>query len=136
MTFNLDDAIGETRFRELITTFYDRLFDDLMVGFLFQPFEKQHLIDSQMQWLRANLGDKAGTYEGKNIREAHEKLPILVGHFDRRHTILAELLVEFAVEQTIVDAWLTLDQALRPLVVRVGESARDDILNREQDEDT
>jgi hemoglobin len=119
---------GEERFEALITRFYDRLFVDPMIGFFFAGKDKRHLVVSQMAYLQAHLGDRRGVYEGPSIRASHAHLPILVGHFDRRHKILVEVLDEFAVADPARKAWLELDASLRDFVVRTGAAARERML--------
>jgi len=129
-TFDLIEEVGgQDRMREMMRTFYDRLFDDAIVGFLFQGHDKAHLVETQIQYLTANLGDRSGTYSGKPIRKAHAHLPILAGHFDRRHHLLELLLAEYDVPDHVRQAWLELDASLRPLVLNVGAAERDRILS-------
>ncbi|MFU8806179.1 MAG: group I truncated hemoglobin [Bradymonadaceae bacterium] len=128
-TWNLAEEIGgEARLIELMTRFYDRLFEDMMIGFFFVGKDKEHLIHSQIEYVSARLGDRGGEYTGPPIRKAHVKMPILVGHFDRRHQLLKEVLEEFGVPEHVRKAWLELDLSLRDLVVRGGAEARDEIL--------
>lgn len=116
---------GETVLLEIIRDLYDRLFADMMIGFFFQPHEKSRLIQSQYDYLTAHLGDRSGTYEGPSIRRAHESLPILSGHFDRRHQLLRAVLQDQQVPAHVQDAWLEFDLSLRDLVVREGKKVRD-----------
>jgi len=131
MTWNLVEELGgEERFRAMMQDFYDRLFDDVLVGFLFQPHDKERLIESQMAYLSAHLGDRSGTYEGPTIREAHARLPILAGHFDRRHKVLADVLEEWEVPEHVREEWLELDLSLRKFVVSMGATRRDALTGR------
>lgn len=124
-TWNLVEELGgEERFRELLTDFYDRLFDDIIIGFLFAESDKSALVESQMAWSSARLGDRSGSYEGPTIRGSHVDLPITSGMFDRRHQILREVLEEWDVPEHVRDAWLELDQSLRSNVVRWGKDVR------------
>ena len=124
-TWNLVEEVGgEARLHEIVGDFYDRLFDDTLIGFLFQGHDKQRLIDRQVEYLRARLGSEDYEYTGEPIRSAHEDLPITVGHFDRRHTLLEEVLADWEMPDFVRDEWLELDAALRDLVVRTGAEAR------------
>ncbi len=116
---------GEAALLEIIHDLYDRLFADMMIGFFFQPHDKSRLIQSQYDYLTAHLGDRSGTYEGPSIRRAHETLPILSGHFDRRHQILIAVLKDQHVPAHIQEAWIKFDLSLRDLVVREGKKVRD-----------
>ena len=40
----IDRVGGEAALRALLRDFYDRLYDDMIVGFLFQPHDKEALI--------------------------------------------------------------------------------------------
>ncbi len=64
-------------------------------------------------------------YEGKPLPQAHARLPLLPGHFDRRHWLLEQVLVEHGVPEEVRLAWLRIDEALRPSVLLAAEDARD-----------
>ena len=115
---------GPARLREIIERFYERLFSDLLVGFFFEASDQEKLVESQVDYLLTHLGDHRGRYQGPSIRHAHAGLPITSGHFDRRHQILREVLLEYEVEDSLREAWLSFDLALRPLVVTEGEKNR------------
>ena len=73
------------------------------------------------------LGDPGASYTGKSIPDAHAALPILPGHFDRRHTLLAQVLEAHAVPDEVRQTWLRLDQGLRSSVLRVGRERADEL---------
>lgn len=123
----IEEVGGETRMQELMRAFYDRIFDDMMIGFFFAASDKEALIASQIDYVHAHLGSRLGRYQGPPIRQAHQKMPILVGHFDRRHQILKDVLAEFDVPEHVREAWLGLDRAMRDLVIRQGDQAREDM---------
>lgn len=134
MSWNLVEELGgEERFREMMQVFYDRLFDDVLVGFLFQPHDKQRLVESQMAYLSAHLGDRSGTYDGPTIRAAHAHVPVLPGHFDRRHKLLRDILEEWDVPEHVKDEWLALDLSLRKFVVHLGATRRDELTGKSED---
>ncbi len=116
---------GEAVLSEIIHDLYERLFADMMIGFFFQPHDKSRLIQSQYDYLNAHLGDRGGVYEGPSIRRAHDLLPILPGHFDRRHQILVDVLQDHQVPAHVQEAWIEFDLSLRDLVVREGKKARE-----------
>jgi hemoglobin len=124
-SYDLIDAVGGPEvMQELMQTFYDRLFDDLMVGFFFANSDKDALVRSQIAYVHAHLGDRSGDYQGPSIYEAHKHMPILAGHFDRRHQILQDVLAEFDVPEQVQVEWLALDRAMRPMVLRQGREFR------------
>ncbi|RDV37335.1 hypothetical protein DV096_15280 [Bradymonadaceae bacterium TMQ3] len=123
----IEEVGGRARMETLMRTFYDRLFDDLMIGFFFATSDKEALIASQIAYVHAHIGSRKGSYQGPPIRQAHQKMPILVGHFDRRHQILIDVLEIFEVPGHVREAWLGLDWAMRDLVIRQGDQARQDM---------
>jgi hemoglobin len=118
------DAIGgESRVRAVLQVLYDRLFEDPIVGFLFEGKDKAHIVEQQVAFTCAFLGGPQ-RYTGKPLPEAHAKLPLLAGHFDRRHWLLRQVLEERGVPDDVQAAWLKLDADLRPSVLRAGEDSR------------
>lgn len=120
----IEELGGEEKARALLTDFYDQLFDDIIIGFLFAKSDKSELVESQMKWVSANLGDRSGSYDGPTIRASHGDLPITSGMFDRRHEILRGVLEAHDVPQEVRQAWLELDRSLRSNVVRWGSKSR------------
>lgn len=125
----IEEVGGEDAMWSLMSRFYDRLFDDLLIGFFFENSDKDRLIRSQIDYVHAHIGSRRGSYDGPSIRQAHADLPILKGHFDRRHQILTEVLEEFDVPQEVRRAWLGLDRAMREMVINQGAQRRDDLLS-------
>jgi truncated hemoglobin YjbI len=129
MTPLYEQVGGEAAIAAILTDLYALLFADPMVGFLFEGHDQAKIVRAQTLFTRRMLGDTTAVYEGKSIPEAHAELPILPGHFDRRHHLLARVLREHGVPDEPREAWLRLDQGLRTAVVKVGR-ARADELNR------
>ena len=115
---------GEARVRDVLQTLYDRLFDDPIVGFLFQGKDKARIVEQQLAFTCHFLGGPQ-KYEGKALPAAHAALPLLPGHFDRRHRLLEQTLDEQNVPPEVKRVWLTIDESLRPSVLAAGEVARD-----------
>lgn len=121
----MTEEVGEERLRALLTDFYDRLYDDIIIGFFFTPHDKQALIEHQLDYVCAHVGAGEGKYEGRSMRRAHEHHPILSGHFDRRHQILREVLEDHDVPEHVSRAWLELDSSLRTFILNQGAMERD-----------
>ena len=119
-----DEAGGEAGLRRVLQTLYDRLFDDAMIGFLFAGKDKAKLIEHQV-WFTARFLGGPHNYEGRSLPDAHAALPILPGHFDRRHHMLRQVLEEHAVPAAVRDEWLRVDQSLRYAVIKSGADARE-----------
>ncbi len=126
--WNLIDEVGEEVLLGAVTDFYDRVFNDLMIGFLFARSDKDHLIKSLVHYMATHIGKPVERYRGPSIRAAHEAIPILPGHFDRRHQILRETLEEHSIPVHVRKDWLALDLALRDNVIRHGSVVRESIL--------
>ncbi len=115
---------GEAPVRAVVQALYDRLFADPMVGFLFEGKDKAHIVEQQVAFTCRFLGGPQ-SYEGLPLPRAHAKLPLLAGHFDRRHWLLTQVLDERAVPADVRRAWLLIDEALRPSVLASGQEARE-----------
>jgi hemoglobin len=119
-----DDMGGEPALRRVLQVLYDRLFADVMVGFLFAGKDKAQLIEHQV-WFTARFLGGPSRYEGKSIPDAHAALPLLPGHFDRRHHLLAQTLAERSVPAHVAEEWLRVDAMLKSAVLKSGEEARE-----------
>lgn len=115
---------GEDRVRAVLQSLYDKMFVDPIVGFLFEGKDKQHIVSEQLAFTCHFLGGPQ-VYRGKPLPEAHAELPLLPGHFDRRHRLLAQVLEEEGVPDEVKRVWLGIDQALRPSVLASAEDARE-----------
>lgn len=103
--------------RAVLRDFYDRLFADPLVGFFFAGRDKPTLIERQLEFTARALGHDIA-YAGRSMPEAHAGLPpILPGHFDRRHALLAAAVAAHAVPAAARDAWLAYDRSFRRAVL-------------------
>jgi hemoglobin len=109
---SLFDRIGGERLRAVIEDFYDRVFADVMIGFLFVGKDRARLVEKEWEMAARMLGADV-RYSGKPMREAHARVPILGGHFDRRVQILRNVLADHGVDQEVVDTWIGHTLALR-----------------------
>lgn len=109
----LFDKIGLPKLREVVTDFYSRIFGDVMIGFLFEGKNRQHLIDREVEFTAGFLGNKDIKYQGRPMRTAHAASPIFGGHFERRLQILRETLRDNAVDAEVQAAWIDHTLALR-----------------------
>jgi len=103
--------------RVILEDFYERLLRDVMVGFFFQGRDQRLLVERQLQFTARALGAPI-VYQGQSIPKAHAGLPILAGHFDRRHQILKETLEAHQVPDAFRTRWLALDQSFRRAVIK------------------
>jgi truncated hemoglobin YjbI len=124
MTSLLDALGGESKVRSVVQALYDRLFFDPIVGFLFEGKDKERIVEQQVVFTCAFLGGPH-RYLGKAMPQAHASLPLLPGHFDRRHRLLEQVLDEQGVPDEVRRAWLRIDEGLRTSVLSSGEEARE-----------
>lgn len=115
MSAPLYDKIGPEKLRAVIADFYDRVFADVMIGFLFIAKDRRRLIDKEVELTARFLGADV-RYTGKPIRAAHARSPIMGGHFDRRLQILRETMTDHEVDPEVREAWLQHNLALRAQV--------------------
>ena len=104
---NLDLIGGLDGLRMIITDFYQRIFNDAMIAYLFTGQSQQRLIEREVEWTARLLGAHQIEYKGQSLKQAHSKHPIRKGHFFRRHQLLAETLKTHQVPQEVQDMWLT-----------------------------
>jgi hemoglobin len=122
----LFDQIGGDALRAVIADFYDRVFRDVMIGFMFQGKDKQLLIQREWELAAALLGAPGVTYTGRPMRVAHAQHTIFGGHFERRLQILRETLADHHVAPAVQQAWIDHTQSLRSQITRdVGSECKD-----------
>lgn len=111
----LFDKIGGEKLRAVVEDFYERIFDDTMIGFLFAGKDRQRLIDKEWEFTASFLGADV-TYTGKPMRAAHARSPILGGHFERRLQILKDAMDAHDVDAEVRERWLSHTLSLRSQV--------------------
>jgi hemoglobin len=96
---------GEPKLRAIIERFVDRVFDDVMIGYLFRAADRERVKDKEFEFAACHLG-AAIAYTGRPIAEAHRAHRITGGQFMRRLQILKETLAEFQVPERVREHWL------------------------------
>ncbi len=109
----LFDLIGGEALRAVVTDFYDRLFRDVMIGFMFQGKDRAQLVQREWEFTAGFLGAPNVSYAGRSMRTAHAQHRIFGGHFERRLQILRETMADHHVPAAVQDAWIAHTQALR-----------------------
>ncbi|MGE5218506.1 MAG: group I truncated hemoglobin [Chloroflexota bacterium] len=103
---------GESRLREIIDTFVDRIFADRMIGFFFRNADRCRIKELEYQLAAKFLGADI-EYTGRPLGRVHANHPIMGGHFARRRQIFKETLEFYQVADAIKDALLRHTDALR-----------------------
>ena len=114
---------SEEEVRTCLRALYTRMKADRMVGFFFEGRDLDAIVEGQVALVVAMLGGPA-RYTGTPLPEAHRSLPLLPGHFDRRHTLLREVLAAEGVDEKVSAAWLEADAAWRRAILAAGVDAR------------
>lgn len=117
----LFDRIGGDALRRVLEDFYDRVFADAMIGFMFEGKNKPRLVQKEWELAAAFLGADVA-YTGRPLPEAH-RIPIAGGQFDRRLAILSETLDDHGVDPEVKRAWLAHSHSLRRQIIRDPDGA-------------
>ncbi|HEX4452190.1 MAG TPA: group 1 truncated hemoglobin [Kofleriaceae bacterium] len=112
------DQIGAETLRAVLADFYDRVFADVMIGFLFQGKDKARLIQLESELASRMLGASDVTYTGRPMRVAHAQSPIFGGHFERRLQILRETLRDHDIDPEVQRVWIEHTEALRSQITK------------------
>jgi hemoglobin len=112
------EQIGGDKLRAVIADFYDRVFADVMIGFLFQGKDKARLIQLEWELAARMLGATDVPYTGRPLRVAHAQSPIFGGHFERRLQILRETMRAHDVDEDVQRVWIEHTQALRSQITK------------------
>jgi hemoglobin len=114
----LFDTIGGDALRAVIPDLYERIFKDVMIGFMFQGRDRAHLIEREWELVAALLGAPGVTYTGRPMRTAHAQHTIFGGHFERRLQILREVMRDHTVDPAVQQTWIDHTQSLRSQITR------------------
>ncbi len=121
---SLYETIGAERIATILSTFYLRCFSDVMISHFF--FDKNHdeLLKQQLDFSTAMLGGPVA-YQGRPLASVHKSLPIRTPQFARRRRILMEVMEECGLEEALIEAWLSLEDKLKPLILKDHSSCRE-----------
>ena len=97
--------------REILKDFYDKVFDDILIGYLFHHREKKELVELQLSFTLPLLG-YGGSYQGRPIRAVHRPLKLRKAQFLRRQLLLKEALMASSLDEEIARKWLDLENRL------------------------
>lgn len=103
---------GEPVLRGILERFVDRIFEDVMIGFMFARASRERIKAMEYEFAAQHLG-AAVEYSGRPLAAAHRAHRIFDGQFDRRLTILRETLAAFGVTARVRDHWLGHTESLR-----------------------
>jgi len=110
-----EQAGGAEKLRVVLRDFYDAVFGDVMIGYLFREADKDRLVERELELTLRALGADVA-YTGRPIAEVHAPLPIMGGHFRRRRVLLAEAMARHDLPAAVQAALLAHTDALRAQV--------------------
>lgn len=116
---DLERLGGREGLRTIILDFVERVFDDVMIGFLFAGKSRTRLAEMEYQLAAWELGG-SDPYAGRDLGKVHAPLAILGGHFLRRRKILQDTLRAHNVPADIEARWLERVDALRETILGSG----------------
>lgn len=104
---------GESGLAAILKEFYQRMANDLLIGFFFDGKDLDHIASQQLKFLMRAMGATL-SYSGKAPAQAHLELPpILPGHFDRRLRILEETLRNHQLSEEQIRIWIQFENSFR-----------------------
>lgn len=102
--------------RTVLTEFYDLVFLDPMISYLFVGQDKKLLIEREVEWTAKALGYPI-EYKGKGIAKAHQAHSIRRGHFFRRNQLLLQTLEKQALPTECTEWWMQHSAALERAIL-------------------
>lgn len=113
---HFEELGGEDALERILRDFYDRVYTDIMIGFMFQKVDKERLIAKEMELTARMLGGSHIRYTGMPMAPVHAHHRIMGGQFERRQHLLRQVLEDHDVSEAIRDVWLSHTEALRPQI--------------------
>jgi len=110
-----DELGGEPALRGIIERFVDRVFDDVMIGYLFQKADRTRVKAKEFEHAAEHLGAPIA-YTGRPIDAVHRPHQIRGGQFMRRVRILEETLIELGAPARVREHWIAHTLSLQNLV--------------------
>jgi hemoglobin len=103
---------GEPALRAVIDDFVERVFQDIMIGFMFRNAEPARIKELEFQHASEFLGGPH-RYQGRPLQQAHARHRIMGGQFARRLQLLRQVFAAHAVPEDVQAAFLAHNEALR-----------------------
>jgi len=130
-----DELGGEAALRSIIERFVDRVFDDVMIGYLFRNADRTRVKAKEFEHAAEHLGGPVA-YTGRPIDAAHRPHQIRGGQFMRRVRILEETLVELGAPARVREHWIAHTLSLQHLVTNDAGGVCDPALDTSSSEPT
>jgi len=108
---------GETVLRRVIDDFVERVFADVMIGYLFRNADRARIKQLEFEHASEFL-DGPDIYSGRTMAAAHARHQISEGQFGRRLQLLRQVCAAHSVPDEVQRAWLAHNESLRQQVIR------------------
>lgn len=103
---------GESALRAVIDDFVDRVFADIMIGYMFSQADPARIKELEFQHASEFLGGPH-RYQGRSLQQAHARHRIMGGQFARRLQLLRQVFAAHGVPEDVQAAFLAHNEALR-----------------------
>lgn len=114
----MKDTLTE-RLERASQVFYDRVFADPMIGFMFLGLDQSQLAAREFELMARVCGIEI-EYKGRGLAAAHRRHNIRRGQFDRRLVLLKSALENTGVPEQMVDLIISHNQKLAPMILGVA----------------
>ncbi len=108
-------SVNQETILQIVKDFYDLVFADVMIGYMFEGKDKQNLIQREFE-LTSVFFELPGKYQGRSLLEAHRLLRIQGGQFDRRMVLLRKAMEKNNLASDIMEKWLEHNEMARMIV--------------------
>ncbi|MDZ4660557.1 MAG: group 1 truncated hemoglobin [Pseudomonadota bacterium] len=102
----------ENKLRQIVVDFYNLVFPDAMIGYMFEGKNKERLIEKELELAKETLGFDS-LYTGRDLKTLHRPLVIQGGQFDRRRVLLKKAMEKNNLPQDLQEKWLAHTESLR-----------------------
>ena len=117
-------TLPKNRIKEIVSSFYDVVFNDVLIGHFFVNTDKNELVGQQVDFLIGIFGGPKN-YQGRKLDQVHRSFSIKNVHFDRRQVILKDILEQhFDQKDPMIEQWLALENRFRKLIVNDNAGCR------------
>lgn len=110
--------------RHILSDFYNRVFQDPMIGYLFREQDQERLIEREVEWTAKALGVEI-KYTGRSLAKAHQSHPIRRGHFHRRNHLLQQTLIDHKLSESVITWWMHHSQSLEKVILGRAQNKQD-----------
>lgn len=106
---------GEPIVRAIIDRFVDRVFEDRIIGFLFEGKDRERIRRHEYEHAAVSLGAPV-SYGGRPIVALHRPLRINAGQFRRRLAILRQEMERAGIPEELRLQWSATQERLLPAI--------------------